>query len=151
MRTVVSILIFVMIAGCSIGQVHVLNEQEDFKDLINKNYSLKTDCFILKQKVSDMAQIMPPDKLIFAFEVDKKHIGKEIDNKRIVGVIPKGTRFQIKEIRSITGFEDNRLEFIITTNDNTLYEGKYLLNRFSRKVTAKGEFVSLVEKEEEGQ
>jgi hypothetical protein len=138
-----------MIAGCSIGQVHVLNEQENFKDLISKIYSLKMDCFILKQKASDVAQIMPPDKLVFAFEVDRKYIGKEIDNKRIIGVIPKGTRFQIKEIRSITGFEDNRLEFIITTNYNTLYEGKYLFNRFSKKVTTKEEFVSLVEKEDQ--
>jgi len=80
------------------GQMYVedVTNEEPYSKFVGKTYRLKKDCYLTQKTSGYYIHICGENGV--PVELDEKYIGKEISERLIADILPKGTEFIIRKI-----------------------------------------------------
>jgi hypothetical protein len=122
-RYFIALLLCVVFCGCH--SIKNVSREKPFSQMINKKFELVVDCFVLAPVNFEFPELLPAGYFSqMPKEVKHEYIGQYIDilDQKIIGVVPKGTVFQIKEALARFSFNSWTVDYKIKIIGNQQHD-----------------------------
>jgi hypothetical protein len=107
----------VILSGCDAKKIAYLNDRQEFSKLVGIRYELLVNCYVFKDTSNQNSNLIiaSPEMNLASFPktISKELVGKTVDYCKFLGIIPKGSVFELKKVRQETTIENTSIVFEI--------------------------------------
>lgn len=102
---------FLLAIGCG-EKIRDVSSESEYAPIIGKVYTTKMDLLLVKYFASKKEYNFAfTDRLSIAGIKRPVQFPMELDNLTVYGIVPKGTRFEVKKINSVKSIEFSMVDF----------------------------------------